>query len=112
MGEEECSCFNNEVESCGPLATRFNLRGQLWASKRDLSSSNTPDAFVNAVDVMERAEDGVKVDQFAFDECIPLCRRESSRGARGTSDPSLDGDRISLDDVEDTMGLVTTLVSG
>ena len=30
------------------------------------------DTFVNAVDVMERAEDGVNVNGLSFDECVPF----------------------------------------
>jgi hypothetical protein len=57
MGEEERRCFNDEVVRRGPLATRFNLCCWFWPSKLDLSRSNTSDAFVNAVDVVERREE-------------------------------------------------------
>jgi hypothetical protein len=72
VGEKERSRFDNEVVGRGPLAARFNLRGRFWSPKLDLSSSNTSDTLVSAVDVMERAENGVDVDGLAFDKCIPL----------------------------------------
>ena len=72
MGEEERRRFDDKVVGRSPLATRFNFRGGLWSPKLDLSSANTPDTFVNAVDVMERTEDGVDVDRLSFDKCVPF----------------------------------------
>ena len=72
VGEQERSCFDDEVECSGPLATRFNFGRGFWPSKLDLSRSNTSDAFVNAVDVVERREDGVDVDSLSFDKCVPF----------------------------------------
>ena len=68
MGEQKRSCFDDEIERSGPLATHFNLCRELGSSKLDLSRSNTPNAFVNIVDVVERREDGIDVDSFSFDE--------------------------------------------
>ena len=62
VGEDECRWFDNEVECRGPLATRFNLRRGFWSSKLDFSRSNTSDAFVNAMDVVERTEDSIDVE--------------------------------------------------
>jgi hypothetical protein len=59
---EERSRFDDEVVSGGPLAARFNLCCGFWLSKLNLSSSNTSNTFINAVDVMERAEDDIDVD--------------------------------------------------
>jgi hypothetical protein len=73
MGEQEHRCFDNEVERSGPLAVRFNFRCGLWSSKLDLSRPNTADTFVNTVDVMERTEDGIEVNRFSLDKCIPFC---------------------------------------
>ena len=67
-------------------------------------------AFVNAADVMERTEDGINVDGFSFNERIPFWGRESCWGARCTSDPSLDSDWISLEDVKSVLGFVATRV--
>ena len=62
VGEQERCRFDDEVESCGPLATHFNFRSRFGSSKLYFSRSNTSDTFVNAVDVMERTEDRIDVN--------------------------------------------------
>jgi hypothetical protein len=110
--EHERGRFSGEVESGGPLAARFNLGSRLRPSKLDLSRPNTADAFVNAMDVMERAEDGVDVDCFALDDCVPFSAREPSWSARCASDPPFDCCRVPLNDVEDVSCLVAAPVRG
>ena len=110
MGEEERGRFDDKIVGGGPLAARFNSRRGFWSSKLDFSSSNTSDTFVSAVDVMERTEDGVDVDRFSFDECVPFRVRESSWCACGTSDPSFDSCWISLQGLNDFSSLVAALV--
>ena len=68
MGEEEHCSFDDKVEHSGPLATCFNLFYRFWLSKLDLSRANMPNTFVNVVDVVERTEDGVKINSFSFNE--------------------------------------------
>ena len=110
MGEEERHSFDDEVERRGPLATHFNFYHRFWSSKLDLSRPNTSDAFVNTMDVLERTEDGIDVNSFPFDECIPLCTGEPCWGTSGAPDPSLDSGIVSLEDVEDVSGLVAAEV--
>ena len=62
MGEEERRSFDDEIEGRSLLAARFNFRRGFWSSKLDLSSPNTSDAFINAMDVVERTEDGIDVN--------------------------------------------------
>ena len=62
MREDERCRFGDEVESGGPLATRFDFRHWSWSSKLDFSRSNMSHIFINAVDVMERAEDSVDIN--------------------------------------------------
>ena len=69
MGEQERCNFDNEVIGGGPLAAHFNSHDWLWSPKLDLSMSDT---LVNVVDMMERTEDGVDVNSFSFDKCIPF----------------------------------------
>jgi hypothetical protein len=77
MGEKERGSFDDEIERCGPLAARFNLRRGFRSSKLDLSRPNVADTFVKAVDVVERTKDCVDVDGFSFNECVPFCTWES-----------------------------------
>ena len=107
MGEEERCSFNNEIERRGPLAARFNFRRWFWSSKLDLSSPNTSDAFVNAMDVVERTEDGINVDCFSFDESIPFRAGEPCWSTRGAPNLSFNGSEVPLEDVENISGLVT-----
>ena len=102
--------FDNEVESCSPLATRFNFCNRLGSPKLYFSRFNTSNAFVNAVDVMERTEDVINVDQLPFDECVPFCAGEISRGTGCTSDPSFDSRWVSLEDVKEFTGLIAAEV--
>ena len=80
VGKDERRWFDDEVECRGPLATRFNLRHGFWSSKLDFSRSNMSDAFVNAMDVVERTEDSIDVDSLPFNECIPLCAGKACWG--------------------------------
>jgi hypothetical protein len=111
VGEQERRSFDNEVERSGPLAARFNFRDGFGPSKLDLSKSNTSDAFVSAMDVMESAEDDINVDRLPFDEGIPFGTGESSWGASSTPDPSFNSGGISLEDFKEFAGLVTAEVS-
>jgi hypothetical protein len=62
MGEEERDSFDDEVERRGPLAACFNFRRGFRPAKLDLSTPNVADTFVNAMDVVERTEDGVDIN--------------------------------------------------
>ena len=68
------------------------------------------DTFVNAVDVVQRTEDGIDVDSLSFDECIPFCIGKSGWSACCTFDPSFDCDRVRLEDVEGVSRLVATSI--
>ena len=81
MGEEERGSFDDEVERRGPLAARFNLCCGFQSSKLDLSRPNTSDTFINAMDVAERTEDGINVDRFSLDKCVPFCTGETCGSA-------------------------------
>ena len=57
--EQEHGCFDDEAERSGPLAARFNLCCGFRSSELDFSRSNTSNALVNTVDVVERREDRI-----------------------------------------------------